>query len=53
MNEMNVWHKWNVAARERLKYCEKNLFHYHFVHSRSHTDWPGIEHVPPPCEARD
>jgi hypothetical protein len=25
----------------KVKYAEKNLTHCHFVHNKSHVDWPG------------
>jgi hypothetical protein len=31
------------ADRKQPKYWEKNPFPCHFVHHKSHTDWPGIE----------
>jgi hypothetical protein len=28
------------------KYSEKNLSHCHFLHDKSHMDWPGVEPGP-------
>jgi hypothetical protein len=36
----------NNANRKSLKYLEKDLFQGHFVHHKSHMDWPGIEPRP-------
>jgi hypothetical protein len=35
-------HWWNNTDREKLKYSEKNLTQTHFVHYRSHMNWPEI-----------
>jgi len=32
-----------VNDRRKLKYLEKNLSHWHFVHHTSYTDGPGTE----------
>jgi len=32
-----------ILTGENQKYSEKHLFWCHYVHHRSHTDWPGIE----------
>ena len=35
--------KWNDIDRGKAKYSERNLYQCHFVHYKSHNDWPGIE----------
>jgi hypothetical protein len=35
-----------MIGRSKLIYPKKNLFQYHFVHCKSHMDYPGI--VPEP-----
>jgi hypothetical protein len=40
-------HRWNEIDRENPKCSRKNLSQCHFVHHKSHTDWPGIEPGPP------
>jgi hypothetical protein len=39
MNEHEALVEWYWQGKR--KYSEKNLFH--FVHHKSHADWPGIE----------
>jgi hypothetical protein len=39
-------HRWNEIDRETPKYSGKNLSQCHFVHQKSHIDWPGIEPGP-------
>jgi hypothetical protein len=40
-------HRWNELVRRKSKYLGKNLSQCHFVHHKSHKDWPGIEPGPP------
>ena len=38
--------QWMNDDRRKLKYSEKNLSQCHFVHHKSHTNWPGIDPGP-------
>jgi hypothetical protein len=46
-------HRWNEIYRGKPKYSGKTLSQCHFVHHKSHMDWPGIEPGPPRWEAGD
>jgi hypothetical protein len=46
-------HRWNEIDKGKPKYSGKNLSQCHFVHNKSHMDWPGIEPGPPQWEAGD
>jgi hypothetical protein len=40
-------HRWNEIDKGKPKYSRKNLSQCHFVHHKSHMDWPRIEPGPP------
>jgi hypothetical protein len=48
---MEQW--WNDTDMVKLKYSEKNLSQHHFVHQKSHIEWPGIEPGASHWEASD
>lgn len=43
---MSMQHWWNDADRGRLKYCENEQSHCHFIHHKSNMDWAGIARSP-------
>jgi hypothetical protein len=49
--------KWGALEydndRVKQKYWEKNLSQCHFVHHKSHVDWPRIVSGPPKLDAGD
>jgi hypothetical protein len=53
MNEMSMKQRWIDTDRRKLKYVEKSLSQYFFVHHKSHRDWIAIELDPVWCQARD
>jgi hypothetical protein len=39
-------HRWKDTERRRPKYLEKYQYQCHFVHHKSHMNWPEIEPKP-------
>jgi hypothetical protein len=46
---MQQW--WSDIDRGKSKYWDRNLSQCHFLHHKSHGNWPGIEPGPPRSEA--
>jgi hypothetical protein len=44
---------WIDMDQETLKCLERNLSQCHFVHQKSHMDWPVIEPCPPQYDVGD
>ena len=40
---MGMEHWWNDTDKGKPEYWDRNLFQWHCVHQKCHTDWPGIE----------
>ena len=38
-------YRWNESDRGKPKYSVKNMSQCHFVHHKSHMDWPEIEQM--------
>jgi hypothetical protein len=43
---MSMEYSWKDNEMGKPKYLEKNLLQGHFVHHKSHKDWPGTESGP-------
>jgi len=50
---MSVGHWWNDTDMGKQKYWDKDLPQCHFVHQKSHTDWPDVKPGPTRLEAGD
>jgi len=51
---MNMGHWWNDTDREKTEVLgEKTFGRATFVHHKTHTAWPGIEHGSPRLEFDD
>ena len=37
---------WSIGGKGQLTYSERHLCHSHFVHRKSHVDWPEVEFGP-------
>ena len=42
-----------IIIRKKLSYTVTNLFRCQFIHSKYHTDWPGLQSRPISCETGD
>ena len=45
---MSMIRCWNDTDSVKPNYSERNLAQYHYVHHKSHMDWPGTEAESPP-----
>jgi hypothetical protein len=45
--------RWNDTDKGKPKNSEKNPSQYHFVHYKSHMDWPGRESGTPRWDSDD
>jgi hypothetical protein len=49
--KMTVEYSWIDTDKGKTERSEKNLYQVHFVHLKSHTDWPEFETGPLRLEA--